>query len=95
VNRPEFEAALARVRERMADLPPAAREGLEGMVQETIERHDGIVRNSLAATRALERLELAQERLVDSTRRLERLAAEAAGVLSRLRTPPPPATGTA
>ena len=92
MNRPEFDAHIARLRDRIAALPEADRAPLDALVAETIERHDGIVRSSLQAHRSLERLELAQELLVGACVRVRRLAEEARAVIERYRAAQGPAT---
>lgn len=83
MNRPEFETALARMRERIAELPEAQRPELSRLADETAARHDAISRSSLRAHRAAEQLELRLEQLDGACRRLAGLAAETRRTLAR------------
>lgn len=93
MTRPDFERAMAEIRARIAELPETERAALEELAEETIRRHDDIVRNSLQSTRALERLELAWERMDQACRRLTALAEEARDAFQRAQALPPPAPG--
>ena len=85
MTRPEFERQMAAFRERIADLPESERGALEEMVRETIARHEQIHRSSLEGRRAMERLELAFERLGETCRHLVELAGDAQRALERVR----------
>ena len=91
MTRQEFERQMARLRARIADLPPARREALEEMARETLTRHEEIRHASLLGVRAAERLELAFERLGEACRRLAELANGARQPLER--SPAHPDTG--
>ncbi|MFN8588882.1 MAG: hypothetical protein U1E86_28040 [Burkholderiaceae bacterium] len=93
MTRPDFERSMAEIRARIAELPETERAALEELAEETIRRHDDIVRNSLQSTRALERLELAWERMDQACRRLTVLAEEARDAFRRSQALPPPAPG--
>jgi hypothetical protein len=83
MTRPEFERQMAEFRDRIAELPEAQRGALEEMVRETIARDEQIHRSSLEGSRALERLELAFERLGDACQRLVALANDAQRTVER------------
>ncbi|MCC6650904.1 MAG: hypothetical protein IT348_07135 [Candidatus Eisenbacteria bacterium] len=93
MTRPEFERTMADLRARIAELPENERAALEELARETVERHDEIVRNSLQATRGLERLELAWERMDTACRRVTALAQEVRDTFERAQSLPPPAPG--
>ena len=83
MTRSEFEQQMADFRERIAELPAAERPALEEMVRETVARHELIHRSSLEGRRAMERLELAFERLGEACSRLVRFASETQQALER------------
>jgi hypothetical protein len=85
MNRPEFERALASLRERIGELPEPRRAELERLAEETALRHEEISRHSLQAHRAVERLELGFERLRVACDRLAKVAIEARERLERAR----------
>ncbi|MBI5170871.1 MAG: hypothetical protein HZA61_15385 [Candidatus Eisenbacteria bacterium] len=93
MTRPEFERTMAGIRARIAELPEDERAALEALAAETVERHEDISRNALRSTRALERLELAFERMDTACRRLAVLAEEAREALVRARSPRQDAPG--
>lgn len=93
MTRPEFDRTIAEIRARIAELPENERAALEELAEETIRRHDDIVRNSFQGSRAIERLELAWERMDVACRRLTALAEEARRTFERSQALPPPAPG--
>lgn len=93
MTRPEFDRTMADIRARIAELPENERAALEEMAEETVRRHEDIVRNSFQSSRALERLELAWERMDTACRRLATLAEEARDTLARARAVPPAEPG--
>ncbi len=93
MTRPEFDRTIAEIRARIAELPETERAALEQLAEETIRRHEDIVRNSFQSSRALERLELAWERMDQACHRLGEVAEEARRTFLRAQSLPPPAPG--
>lgn len=93
MTRPEFERTMNEIRARIAELPENERAALEALAAETVQRHEDISRNSIQSTRALERLELAFERMDTACRRLATLAEEARETLVRSQALRPDAPG--
>lgn len=93
MTRPEFERTMNEIRARIAELPESERAALEALAAETVQRHEDISRNSIQSTRALERLELAFERMDNACRRLATLAEEARETFLRANAPGPQAPG--
>lgn len=93
MTRPEFERTMNEIRARIAELPENERAALEALATETVQRHEDISRNSIQSTRALERLELAFERMDTACRRLASLAEDARDTLVRTRTLRPEGPG--
>jgi hypothetical protein len=92
MNRPEFESRMAEFRQVIASMPSPQREALEALALETVQRDEQIRRASLEGHRAVERLELAFERLHVACERLRGLAVDARDTLARdaaLRQPRP------
>jgi hypothetical protein len=83
MTRPEFEHALALLRERIRALPEPQRTELERLAEETLARHEDITRTSLQARGALEHLELSFERLRGACERLAQRAGDAREALAR------------
>lgn len=84
MTRPEFERIMAELHARIAEMPESERPALEQLALETVARHNEIVRDSLQSTRALERLELAWERMEGACLKVAALAQEACDTLTRV-----------
>ena len=74
MTRPEFERTMNEIRARIAELPENERAALEALATESFQRHEDISRNSIQSTRALQRPELAFDRVDAARRRLSPLA---------------------